>query len=271
MKQNMKKIFVSLLLLLLTLPLLAGTRVQAETAAADDSAHVIDKALLFSVSAHVELERRMEELENKYATKVIILTTNKLEDEALSGRQYSGIQAFAEDYYDYVVCGGVETTGIILAIDMGSRKMWVSTTGDEVGRFQSDIDYLLDRVASRLSDGENDAAALKFVQLVEQKHKWGFYPPTAGKILLSIGIGLLVALIVVAGLKSQLKTVQQATSAHNYTVPGSFHLRRINELFLYSSVTQTAKPQPQERGVGGGGFGGSGSSGFSHGGGGRTF
>ena len=268
MKKIIRRTALFLLLVLFVLPLLAGSRAEA---ADTETTHIIDKALLFSVSTHLELERKMTELESKYGTKVIILTVLELKDDRLPRQEYAGIQPFAEDYYDYIVCGGVDTTGIMLAIDMGSRKMWVSTSGAEVNRFQSDIDYLLDRVAARLSDGDNDEAAECFVRLVEQKHKLGFYPPTAGKILLSIGIGLLAGLLVLGSLRSQLKTVHQATSARNYTVPGSFHVRRVEELFLYSQVTQTAKPQPSEHRSGGGSFGGSGSSGFSHGGGGRTF
>ena len=267
----MKKLFKQLLLSLLLAMLLLSPAVVGKAQAAVETTHIIDRAALFSVSAHLELERKMAELESEYGTKVIILTVYRLADEALPN-SYTGIRAFTEDYYDYVVCGGVETTGIILCVDMGSRKMWVSTTGEEVGRFQDDIDYLLDKVADRLSDGDYDDAAALFVKLVTQKHKWGFYPPGAGKIILSLGIGLVVGLIVLSVRKSQLKTVRQATSAHNYTVPGSFHLRRINELYLYSHVTQTERPQSTGRGGGGGGgFGGGGSSGFSHGGGGRSF
>ena len=266
--KNRLKTLLPLLLLLLVLPLLAGGKAQAATG------HLEDRANLFSFEGKLALEDKMAELEQKYGTKVFILTVYKLEDEALSG-SYTGIRAFAEDYYDFVVCGGVETTGIMLCVDMGGREMWVSTTGAEIERFQDDIDYLLDRVASRLSSGEYDAAGNLFLKLVEQKHKLGFYPPTAGKIILSLAIGLLVGLIVLGSLKSQLKTVHQATTARNYAVPGSFRLRRINELYLYSSVTQTAKPQPTDR-VGNGGFGGGfggggGSSGFSHGGGGHSF
>ncbi|MBO4872807.1 MAG: TPM domain-containing protein [Lachnospiraceae bacterium] len=267
MKKRCRQLILLLVLALLVLPLFSGAKAQAATG------HLEDRANLFSFEGKLALESKMAELESTYGTKVFILTVYKLEDEALPN-SYTGIRAFTEDYYDYVVCGGVETTGLILCVDMGGREMWVSTTGEEVARFQSDIDYLLDRVAARLSDGEYDSAGSQFLKLIEQKHKLGFYPPTFGKILISLLIGLFVGLIVLASLRSQLKTVHQATSARNYAVPGSFHLRRVDELYLYSSVTQTAKPQPSDRigGGSGGGFGGGGGmSGFSHGGGGRTF
>ena len=263
-KKAFLKCLAVLLLAFLILPLGFGGRAKAATG------HLEDRANLFSFEGKLELENKMAELEQTYGTKLFILTVYKLEDDALQ-KEYTGIRAFTEDYYDYVVCGGVETNGIILCVDMGSREMWVSTTGEEVNRFQSDIDYLLDRVASRLTDGDYDGAGNLFLKLIEQKHKLGFYPPTFGKILISLLIGLVVGLIVLGSLKSQLKTVHQAKAARNYAVPGSFHLRHVNELYLYSSVTQTAKPQPTNR-IGGGGFGGGGgSSGFSHGGGGHSF
>ena len=270
MKKRLRHFLLPLLLFLLILPFTASAPVRAM----GESTHIYDRAMLFSMATHNSLERKMAEMEQKYGTKIVILTTYQLTDSQLSG-EYTGIRAFTEDFYDYVICGGVETSGIILGIDMMNRKMWVSTTGEEIARFENDLDYLLDKVAACLSDYDNDSAAETFVKLVDQKHRLGFYPPGAGKIILSLAIGALVGLIVVGVLKSQLKTVYQATSARNYAVPGSFKLRRVNELYLYSSVTQVPKAPPAEKSDGFGGgfgsFGGGGSSGFSHGGGGRTF
>ena len=66
-----------------------------------------------------------------------------------------------------------------------------------------------------------------------------------------------------------MKNVQLATSANTYVVPNSFHMRRQNEIFLHSSIVQTARQTEKTGGNGPGGGGISiGSSGISHGGGG---
>lgn len=275
MNKFLKKIALLTALLLLILPLLSFGPAKASDFSRgnggeeSEGQHIVDRAGLFSFNAKRDLEEEMARLEEKYNIRLFILTVYELEDDALE-RPYTGIRAFTEDYYDYVVCGGVETNGLILCVNMGAREMWLSTTGEELERFRRDENFLLDEIAERLGDGKYDAAAKRFVKLVEQKHKWGFYLPGADKIILSLGVGVLIGALSTFIMAAGLKNIRQAGGAKTYVVPGSFNLRHVGELFLYSHVTKSEKAQSSSRS--GGGFGGGGgSSGFSHGGGGRRF
>ena len=209
---------------------------------------VIDKALIFSPSAVNELESRIAGIESKYGTTVVIYTTYKLERD-----------------------------GIMLCVDMDplNRGFYICTSGSEVSRFEGYMDRILDDLYGYFSDSDYDGAAQRYVKYVDQLRHYGFMPPSVGRILICLGIGALVALIVTGGMRASMKSVHQATAARSYAVPGSFHVHRINETFLYRHVTQTARQTSSGRVGGGGGggtfFGGGGSSGFSHGGGGRRF
>ena len=62
-------------------------------------------------------------------------------------------------------------------------------------------------------------------------------------IPISIGIGVTLALIIVGVMKSKLKTVRFQTAANSYMKKGSLALTESSDLFLYHTVTRTAKPE----------------------------
>ena len=66
-------------------------------------------------------------------------------------------------------------------------------------------------------------------------------------ILICLGIGLLVAFIVTAVMKGQLKTVHHNDSAADYVRPGSMQVDISTEQFLYRNVTRTPKPKDNNK------------------------
>ena len=80
-------------------------------------------------------------------------------------------------------------------------------------------------------------------------------------------------IVYVCNLKSKLKSVGYSKSATSYVAPGSFKLADSRDIYLYSTVSKTARPK--DTGSSSGYRGGSSthrsSSGHSHGGGGRKF
>ncbi len=264
-------------LLLLLLPLLMAFVLLPLFSAKAAASRIVDKALLFSRETVSELESKIADIESRYGTAVVIYTTYKLEDPGLKS-SYESIKAFSEDYFDYVVSGGIERDGIMLCVDMDplNRGFYICTSGSEVSRFEGYMDRILDDLYGYFSDSDYDGAAQRYVKYVDQLRHYGFMPPSVGRILICLGIGAVAAMIVTGGMRASMKSVHQATAARNYAVPGSFRVHRINETFLYRHVTQTARQTSSGRVGGGGGgggvfFGGGGSSGFSHGGGGRRF
>lgn len=67
-------------------------------------------------------------------------------------------------------------------------------------------------------------------------------------LLISVGVGLVVAFIVVSIMKGQLKSVRKQSGAGNYIKEGSFKLTRSNDFFLYRTVTKTEKPRNNSSG-----------------------
>lgn len=264
----MKKRVIALMglfLLLLVLPFAGGGRAKAIL---NSIPNIIDEAIIFSPSREMEFAPRLKQLEEKYQTNIVILTVKEMQREDLNeGRKYYSIQAFAEDYYDFIYCGGQEQDGIILCINMepSNREFCVVTTGKDINKFQKHMDYIYDKLYEDLHRTAYDDAAETFLNLIETKYRFGFYPPSWGTVAICIGIGLLVGWLVVKGMQGSMNNVALATSAGSYLNRDSFNLRHQREMFLYSNVTQVARQQ--ERTGGGGGIH-IGSSGISHGGGG---
>ena len=262
----MKKRLICLLgtfLLLLVLPLAGGGRVRASQ---DSIPNIIDEARIISTSRESDIATELQRLENENSINIVILTVTEMRREDLNqGRKYYDIQAFAEDYYYFIYCGGVEKDGIILCVnmEMGNREFCVVTTGAAINKFQRHMRYIYDRLYEDMSRTEYDDAVETFLKLIDTKYRLGFYPPALKTIAICLGIGLLAGWLVTKGMRSRMNNVALAPSAGFYVVPGSFHLRRQNEMFLYSRVTQTARQQQKK----GGGIH-VGSSGISHGGGG---
>lgn len=235
---------------------------------------VTDEADIISAGHETVLAEKIAALEQKYQTRIMILTVTSMQRSDLSGgKVYYDIQAFTGDYYDYIAAEGKEQSGVILCVNMepDNREFCIVATGREKERFQRHMEYIYDRIYEDLRRTEYNKAMDTYLSLIETKLRLGFYPPGAAKILISVGVGLLVGWLIVRGMQGRMNNVHTATSASSYLVPGSFHLRRQQEVFLYSHVTQTARQTQRKGGGGGGGFH-IGSSGISHGGlGGRKF
>lgn len=92
-------------------------------------------------------------------------------------------------------------------------------------------------------------------------------------LIISVIIGVVIAFIYTAYLKSQLKTVRSKSSASDYVVPGSMQLTQQRDVFMYHNVKKTPKPKNNSSSgrSGGSSFGGGSSthrssSGRTHGG-----
>ncbi|MBP3729219.1 MAG: TPM domain-containing protein [Lachnospiraceae bacterium] len=268
MKKVYSLFFTLMLLMLVLLP--AGTLTQA----AGELPNVIDEADIFNPEEEAKLNQDMRTAQEKYGSQIVILTVTRMQRAELEGgKLYYDIQAFAEDYYDYVYSGGVKKDGIILCINMeaNNREFCIVPTGKEIDRFQKKMNYIYDRIYENMHRTEYDKAGRTFLNLVVTRWKLGFFPPSWGTVALCLGIGGLAGWIVTKGMKAGMNNVKTATSAGSYLVPGSFTVRRQNDLFLYSHITQTARQTDRDNSGGGGGIH-IGSSGISHGGGGgRSF
>lgn len=89
----------------------------------------------------------------------------------------------------------------------------------------------------------------------------------ASRFLIALAVAAVVAFIWVGVMKSKMNTARRQNAASNYVRPDSFKLTQSSDLFLYSTVSRTARARDDSSGSGGGGGGShTSSSGGSHGG-----
>ena len=61
-------------------------------------------------------------------------------------------------------------------------------------------------------------------------------------------VGLLIAFIVTAVMKAQLKSVRSQPTANNYLKSGSLKITQSTDLFLYRNITRTPRPKQNSGG-----------------------
>ena len=90
-------------------------------------------------------------------------------------------------------------------------------------------------------------------------------------LFLALGIGLVLAWVVVSVMKSQLRSVAFQENAASYVREDSMNLTNSRELFLYRDVHRTERPKESSSSDSGGSSTHTSSSGTTHGGGGGSF
>lgn len=279
----------TLLALLLSLVILAAVLPCA--LAASDLPQVIDNAYLLSVSERDALETKAAALREEYEMDVVILTV-----DSLHGKRP---QDYADDYYDENGYGcGEEKSGLLFLISMEERDWYISTSGEAIYAF---TDYGIQQVGEAalpyLSDGEYYEAFdayLDELPIYFSAYRSGApldgYADDSGdyyhgdresvvyyeeehspSLVISLLIGAAVAGIAVLAMRASMNTKRLQSSAADYLEQGSFHLNRQQDMFLYSNVSKTRRPEEHDNNSGGGSSVHSSSSGRSHGGGGGKF
>jgi uncharacterized protein len=244
-------------------------------AASDNGTRVIDNAGLMSSEEEQELESSISEIQKEYNFDVVILTTDSTDGKSVT--------AYADDYYDYGDYGlDSEKSGLLFLISMEDRDWYISTTGYGITAFTDyGIQEIGDDITGNLSDGDYAGAMkifLKDVNTYLQEAKNGTPVDTNNRpvtqsqktlyIVIVLVIALAIGLTVVLVMRHSMNTARQKSGAEDYVRGGSFNVDAGNDLFLYSTVSKT--PRPQATG-GGGSSTHIGSSGVSHGGGGGHF
>ena len=243
--------------------------------------YLIDNAGLLDEAENASVAEKLSEVSGSIGMDVLIYTTN-----TLSGKSVS---AYADDAMDYEF--GQVDDGIMLLISMEDRDYYVSTKEQGLVEFsEGEFDYIVAAFLPDLSDGNYAAAFTAFAEKVGsvyhdpsqvpdsyeygqhtqedlERSKSRFHFSFLG-LLVSFVFGLIVALIVVGGMKRQLKSAR-FHNANTYLVPGSLNLVQNTDLFLYSNVTRTRIESESSSGGGGGVH--TSSSGSSHGGHGGKF
>lgn len=254
-----KRIFAFLLVFVLCLSFALPV-----SATKTEKQHMVDNADLLTDRQRQQLQDTLRQLSAQHQMDIVIVTVDSLGTKSAT--------AYADDYFDYNGYGwGDRSSGILLLISMEDRDWAISTCGYGMEAFTDDgLDYIADQIIPDLSDGLYAEAFASFASLCDdflvqastgEPFDSNTLPKEPFSLLWIPGclvIGLVVAWIVVAILKNQLKSVRFQSAAKDYLRQGSLQLRVCNDLFLYRTVRKTAKPKNNSSH--------SGSSGRSHGG-----
>lgn len=244
--------------------------------AAEKSSRLNDAANLLSESEKTDLLEKLDEISERQQLDVTVVTVDNL-------GSYNTASACADDIYDNSGYGvGPEKDGLLLLISVSDRDWAISTCGYAVTAFtDAGIDCIGEKITPDLSKGDYAAAFIKYTKLCDEfitQAKSGKpydsenlpkEPLSLIWIPVSVIIGFITSLIAVGVMKSKLKTVRFKAEANSYLKNGSLNITDSSDLFLYNTVSRTAKPKDS------GSSGGSGthtsSSGATHGGGSGKF
>lgn len=255
---------------------------------------VDDRNDLIGENCEKEIEASFEYIKNTYDYNVYFATVYSLGSKTAT--------EYADDLYDSLF--PINSTGILMLVSMEERDYAFSTSGAAIDLFNTDsrlINLELAVVALlRVNDFEGAAktfahltqSCLEAVRRYEQDkddipNAWmNSYCETIddywvkrkmpeeynsvslrSRFLIALAVAAVVAFIWVGVIKSKMNTARRQNAASNYVRPDSFKLTQSSDLFLYSTVSRTARARDDSSGSGGGGGGShTSSSGGSHGG-----
>lgn len=211
--------------------------------------YMVDDADLLTAGQQQQLHNTLAQLSAQHKLDIVIVTVDSLNGKSTT--------AYADDYFDYNGYGwGDDFRGILLLISMEQRDWAISTCGYAMQVFTDDgLDYIVDQILPALSDGAYADAFGTFASLCDSflvqaatgqpfdDHTLPKEPFSLLWIPGALAIGLVIAIIVVAIMKKQLKSVRFQSAARNYLRPGSLQLQVCTDLYLYRTVHKTAKPK----------------------------
>ena len=239
-----------------------------------------DSANVLTEDEDNELEVALEELSLRQSFDVTIATI-----ESLESVDYTSMEEYADDLYDFCQFGyGADRDGVLLLVSVGDRKWHISTCGYGITAFtDAGIQYLGEQMTPDMADGDYAGAFRTFVQwsdaYIDAARSGRPYdvknlprePLSLMYLFLALGIGLVLAWVVVSVMKSRLRSVAFQENAASYVREGSMNLTNQRELFLYRDVHRTEHVEEKDSDRSGGSSTHTSSSGTTHGGGGGSF
>lgn len=248
------------------------------------SEKIYDFANLFTNTEESNLYTLINDFITNYNLDMVIVTINN--------NNKSSAMEYADDFYDYNDFGkGSTFDGLLFLIDMDTREMWISTTGQAILIYNDNrIDTILDNAYTHISSQKYFECAKSFIVKSSYFAKKGI--PSNNKdytidsngdyvkksssflesfpILPSLIISFILSLITVLVARSKHKTIKKATEANNYLIKNSINITNKTDNFISTNTTKVYDP-PSSSSSSGGSSSHRSSSGRSHSGGGRRF
>lgn len=246
----MKKLLVWLLVfltLLLTLSIGVG-------ALSEPLPRVVDEADVLTDAEEEALTQRLTAIGDANDHDLVVVITTSI--------GLASPQTYADDYYD---SHGYGKNGVLLLIVINSGSYHISTAGKAIDRFGGrELDDLEEAIVPHLSKGEFYEAFEAYADVCDKVLAFDLVT----NLLIAVVIGAVVAFLVLAVMKGQLKSVHRQNNAAGYIRDDSFDLRVSRDIYLYRNITRTRRSSSSS---GGGSGVHRSSSGRSHGGRGGRF
>ncbi len=212
-----------------------------------------DHAKVLSDDETGRIRDELKSLSEEFGCDVVIATSAvDMDDDSFETMYYDnrgyGTGEERDGILTVIIIDGSNTPSTMLSL---CGKLAYEDTQDVKNEFDPDYKYDL--------NSNNYYSAIRLCIEAERRYlekyqeSLGFHPVKKGVI--ATLIGTVIGAISTFTMKGKLKSVTRKNQAADYVVPGSFELRDSRDLFLYSHVTKTARPQNDSRsGGGGGGF-----------------
>lgn len=242
-------LFCMLLVLGMAVPAVAANDNSFDS---DQYERVQDLADLLTDDEYNALVEKLNEISERQQVDVAIATTDTLDGKSVT--------AYTDDFF--LACNyglGEDRDGILLLISMEDHDWHISTHGYAITAFtDAGIAYIGEQITPSMSDGDFASAFNTYAELCDNfitqartgsPYDNGSLPqkPLAWYwIPIAVAIGLVLALCIVGGMKSQLKSVRPKAAANSYVKANSLHITENRDLFLYRNVTKTAKPKDND-------------------------
>lgn len=217
--------------------------VPASAAEASYTVKLDDSAELLSDSEESKLLATMQEVSDACGCNVVFITTKDLTGASFSFNGTADDYAFR--YYE-TTCG-VNVDGLLVYVTLkdegGKRKVGVFGTGKCEKRLSNkeSEDIRNEAISKHNPDTHSyydflNSIALGLKEAVPPHLKWYMLP-------IALGIGFLLAFVIMSSMKKKLITVAMEHGAANYVRAGSMNVTQSRDTYLYSTVTRTEKPK----------------------------
>lgn len=226
---------------------------------------LVDDADLLTDSEEISLNSELERISGEQECEVAIVTVYSLDGKTAT--------EYADDFFDYNGYGYDDNDdGILLLVSMEDSDVAISTHGFAIEAFtDAKQDYMYDEFLPYLSSGDYKEAFKTFAELCDEiltqaknnsqygaengsdsDYPYSYDQPeeifSTKRILISLGVGVVIALIITGIMRGQLKSVRFQPAATSYVQQNSLNISLSKDLFLYRKVDRRAIPKNNSSG-----------------------
>ena len=241
--------------------LILSVAVISPYAAVTSNTRLDDKADLLTADEEAALAAKLNDMSAQFDCDFVYVTTPDLSTADFS---FDGTCIdYADRYYEshnYAADGVLVL--ITLSNERGKRNITFSTSGKLMKSLsEAEQDDILDEALS-FSYSPDYNGYYRFFNFIADGMQKAIPPHLKWYMLpLAIGIGFVIALIIMLSQKAKLKSVSMQRGAANYVRAGSMSVTASRDTYLYSTISRTEKPKNDSGGgsrtsSGGGSHGG---------------